>query len=1047
MPPGFPPEAPASFPEGPMSSSATITPTAPHLAPGQAAPSDDPLGPLRAAVEHAAHLLPAQGPITVFIHHNTLHAFEAMPFDQAVQAGGRTFGCAPYLDEDRYREALERGRIRFDDLRAVLADELADQAAPGLTPEARLEVRLALLQYPIRSGSAAELLWFIEETDALQRVRPDVSAATRGRLLSETRRWALRDLRAASAAVRPAWVGPLFARHREAAIEDWPPATWEAFTLQALWHVVRAGVAGVPDGGPPPPPPLRHRDLLLAVDGTDTDALVHPLLIRFCSAFLDQGQAQRPLPGREGGFFAAFAALYGQPAGPPDAWLAGLRGELARYDREGLAPIEVVRDNLRLLGVAPADWEAYVAAALLALRGWAGMVRQVEERGDRVAVPIPDGSLVEFLAVRLLLDRLALAHAARADFGYAGPPAGLRTFLLRRWHPPARPTLEQRAFPLFQLAQIIGWAPEDLARYRPAQWEALLREVEAFSGVERRRVFHLAYERRFREQTLDALALGGGAATPATPRFQAMFCLDEREESLRRHLEEVAPDAETFGAAGFYGVAMYYRGAADAYFVPLCPVVIRPGHWVEECVDAAHEGEHRRAAATRRVVGRATHGFHHGSRGVVLGALLTATIGLLASIPLVLRVLFPRVSARLRRYFGRFVDRSPKTRLLLNREEGETPGPENGRRGYTLTERVNIGERLLRDVGLTRNFARLVLILGHGSNSRNNPHKSAYDCGACGGSVGGPNGRALAAILNEPAVRAGLAERGVAIPEATRFVGGWHNTCDDAVAFLDLDAVPASHLEEFERAAADLAAACRRNAHERSRRFRSAPLTLSAEAAKVHVEERSEDLAQTRPELGHATNALCVVGRRSRTRGLFLDRRAFLTSYDPTQDDAESAVLARILAAVFPVCGGINLEYYFSHVDPAGYGAGTKLPHNITGLVGVMDGAASDLRTGLPWQMVEIHEPVRLLIVVESTPEALLGILARNPEADRLVRNGWVQLATLDPYSSAIQVFDKGAFRPYTPRQDSLPTAASSADWYRGWREHLEFARIGSAHD
>ena len=111
-----------------------------------------------------------------------------------------------------------------------------------------------------------------------------------------------------------------------------------------------------------------------------------------------------------------------------------------------------------------------------------------------------------------------------------------------------------------------------------------MREIEAFSALERRRIFHLAYERRFYTQTLDALALHAPQATgrPPAPRFQAVFCLDEREESFRRHLEELAPDVETFGVAGFFGVAMYYRGAADAHFVPLCPVVIRPQHWVTE---------------------------------------------------------------------------------------------------------------------------------------------------------------------------------------------------------------------------------------------------------------------------------------------------------------------------------------------------------------------------------------------------------------------------------------------------------------------------------
>ncbi len=227
----------------------------------------------------------------------------------------------------------------------------------------------------------------------------------------------------------------------------------------------------------------------------------------------------------------------------------------------------------------------------------------------------------------------------------------------------------------------------------------------------------------------------------------------------------------------------------------------------------------------------------------------------------------------------------------------------------------------------------------------------------------------------------------------------------------------------------------------------SAPLTLTYRAARDHVEERSEDLAQTRPELGHATNALAIVGRREWTRGLYLDRRAFLTSYDPTQDDAECSILTRILQAVFPVCAGINLEYYFSKVDNSGYGSGTKLPHNLASLLGVMDGAASDLRTGLPWQMVEIHEPMRSLFIIETTPAAMLRIMDRNEGIGRLCRNEWIQLAVLHPETRKISVFHNGVFEPYEAQAKALPQAASSVDWYRGWRDHLEFSQIAAGAD
>jgi uncharacterized protein YbcC (UPF0753/DUF2309 family) len=281
------------------------------------------------------------------------------------------------------------------------------------------------------------------------------------------------------------------------------------------------------------------------------------------------------------------------------------------------------------------------------------------------------------------------------------------------------------------------------------------------------------------------------------------------------------------------------------------------------------------------------------------------------------------------------------------------------------------------------------------------------------------------------------------IPDDTVFVGGRHNTCNEYVKFFDKDRVPESHHEVLAYATGVIEEALGRNAHERARRFESAPLTLSFADARKHMDNRAEDLSQVRPEWGHATNAICVVGRRERTRGLYLDRRAFLNSYDPTQDGTDAPILARILAAAVPVCAGINLEYYFCRVDPSGFGCGTKLPHNITSLVGVMDGAASDLRTGLPWQMVEIHEPVRLLIVVETTPEAMLRIMDRDVVIGRLVRNGWVQMAVLDPDANRLQLFQGGEFVPYRPLADRLPTADSSVDWYRGWRDHLEFAEIG----
>jgi uncharacterized protein YbcC (UPF0753/DUF2309 family) len=364
-------------------------------------------------------------------------------------------------------------------------------------------------------------------------------------------------------------------------------------------------------------------------------------------------------------------------------------------------------------------------------------------------------------------------------------------------------------------------------------------------------------------------------------------------------------------------------------------------------------------------------------------------------------------------------------------------------KGFSVQEMADRVASVLGPVGMHDGHARLVVVLGHGSTSLNNPHESAYDCGACGGRRGGPNGRLFAAMANLPGVREALRNtKGIVIGDDTWFIGGYHDTCNENIDLYDLELMPATHQDDLKRVRDSLDKARARSAHERARRFEAARFDIDPAAGLRHVQERAEHIAEPRPEYGHGTNAVAIVGRRSSTRGLFFDRRAFLVSYDPVKDPEDKA-LAAVLGAVIPVCGGISLEYYFSFVDNEVYGCGTKLPHNITGLVGVMNGYQGDLRTGLPLQTVELHEPVRILFVVETTPERLMKVIHANPLLTEFVDNRWIRINSLDPDTGEIQCYrGKGEWEPLVGSEEPLPVAPSSIDYYRGKREHLPVARI-----
>lgn len=988
---------------------------------------------LERMIAAAARFLPPQGPIDSFVALNPLQGFEHLPFEEAVVRAGRLYRAQPFLSEAAYREELARERIRVSDVEAVLAADLGDRATAPLAGGRATLVQLhrQLLLHGVKLESDSAVRWTLTESKAIERLRDDLEPHVRARLLES------------------AIDAPETDRGRDGQVAS------------ELWHACVEVTSGNRPAVMHVRPPVRHRDLILAVRPTlDTDAAVHPLLIRMVAAYLDQGVAAWPMPDRDQGLLAAISGVYAGRLGPVEPWSkrlpARLRSLRATYDAgrpgRGVA-LEVIEHELQQLGVPESVWADYVAETLMALRGWAGMIRQLEDRPDRAPVQALPVHVVDFLALRLVLDRAAAEWAAeqlghRDSSGELGSLLGTLWNELRDRHPPRRgPGSLSRAFLLHQVSQLLGLSAANIHGLADNEVLELEHAIAAFDPIARRRLFHLAYERRHRIEVLDAVAAHHRTPPPAATaplRVQAVFCIDDRCESFRRGLEELAPDVATYGAAGFFAVPMYFRGIDDWHCVPLCPIVIRPGHTVTEVPEERALADHRLRQSVRRSLGWLRGSVSQGSHSLLRGGLLTSVGGAIAAIPLVARVAFPRLTSHLAARAAEFGRRRIATRLELARHEA-TRLPDGTLPGFDVNEMVAIVRRLLEDIGLTTDFARLVAIIGHGSTSLNNPHESAYDCGACGGGRGGPNARAFAQMANAPEVREALARTGLEVPADVVFVAGMQDTCTSSVTWYDVERIPPTHREEFESLRRLCIEAGRLDAQERCRRFDSVPTDVTAGEALRRVQGRAADLAQVQPEYGHASNAVCVVGRRRLTRGLFLDRRSFLVSYDPDADQA-GTVLERTLAAVGPVCGGINLAYLFSRVDPLVYGAGTKLPHNITGLIGVMDGHASDLRTGLPFQGVDIHEPVRLLMIVEAPQERIAAALDRLPAVKNLFVQQWIQLVAFDPGSGELAVQDSRdgtiSFRPYVAESDSIPVAASSAAWYRGHRGNVRPAKL-----
>ncbi len=660
-----------------------------------------------------------------------------------------------------------------------------------------------------------------------------------------------------------------------------------------------------------------------------------------CAACFDEGQA-RWTPAIARGLYPLWHELGEHDSGP--RLLMGLRGFGAAVSALPRDPLALIAEAVRELGIAPEARHDYFTALLLSVNGWAAAC--AFRRWDARLANGDDDQLVHLLAVRLAWE-LVLHRLGNAET------------IVGRWQTARR-----------------AWAaaaPVALAARRD-DW-----------------LVHRALELAYQEQLAGSLATRAEASANITaPSVQAVFCIDVRSEVFRRALEGAAPTAQTLGFAGFFGLPISYRPLAG----PLRPQL--PGLLAASLVVDDAGATHDAASARVRDALDRTSAWKalSSTAGSAFSFVESAGLGWAAAL--------------VRDGFGLSGTRGDAVRAGAHAADGALypviAGRVDGAPGFDLDARVSLAAGILGAMSLTRGFAPLLALIGHGASSANNPQLAGLHCGACGGQTGEVNARALAALLNDVAVRAGLAEQGIDL-SGVHVIAGLHDTTTDDVALYDQSLVPASHRDAVGTFAAQLA-----TAGGRARRERAAALGLAGVPdARLDeaVRRRAADWSEVRAEWGLAGNAAFIVAPRERTRGLDLGGRSFLHDYR-WEDDAGFGVLELIMTAPMVVTHWINMQYHASTVDNARYGSGNKTLHNVVGgRLGVMEGAGGDLRIGLAMQSVHdgarwMHEPLRLNVYLEAPADAIDGVLARHAHVRALVEHEWLFLHRIDPAGAGV---------------------------------------------
>jgi uncharacterized protein len=687
----------------------------------------------------------------------------------------------------------------------------------------------------------------------------------------------------------------------------------------------------------------------------DLDNKVHPLLFRILCGFLDQGIAIESFPVVNKSFIDSVKEM------EQNSFVSFFKTKAVR--QKFLSGNYSITALLKTIVGKEDYFEQYLFDQHFAHHGWSGFISAVEDN-PHTLLDNKKISFKELVQFELLLELDALNYN-----------------LGNKWQPLSN---RHTAPPVDLFADV---SKTELAQVIQLWQEAF--EWSYYDSV----LKGILLSNKKRESNGVAEIFG---STKIAPSLQAIFCIDEREDSIRRHIEAVDKSAETFGAPGFFGVEFYFQQQGSKFYDKLCPAPVTPKYLIKESGAKTLQKE-------ELIYTKYTH-------GILSGFFLSIGFGFWAFVKKIQMLFLPKMSPAISNAYGHMDKQSSLSIENKNREN-----IENGLQiGYTLDEMATRGEAFLRGIGLIENFAHIVYMVAHGSSSANNPHHGAHDCGACSGRPGATNARVQAFILNHKKVREILAAKGISIPETTQFIGSMHDTAADVMAYYDEDILNAENTKSHLINIQNFETALNLNAKERSRRFASINTKQELEQVRKAIHSRSVSLFEPRPELGHGTNTLAIIGRRKITKGLFLDRRAFLNSYDYSTDP-DGTILSAVMRPIGLVCGGINLEYYFSRVDNIKVGAGTKLPHNVMGLFGVANSSDGDLRSGLPWQMIEVHDPVRLMVIVEHKPDIVLKAIQSSPEVFEWYNNEWVHIVALHPDERQFYYFKNGVFVKYEP--------------------------------